>query len=294
MTPFGFAQNDSIPDRVADTVEPLAEPFAPFFCGSAPQEVAVSLFGKLPVESGEAVADSIRACRRRILVGQREERQLPRRVEIALAMLFVNSQRFERELTQLIHCHATVAGGRVGERDNFSPRDGCFIKTTIPTATQPKPVERFAPDVETRRACGAPVTRLGSIEDACALQNAAERERLRFVAARLIAGTREVYGVTRHRSERDEVKTVMFEDRFEWTGVSGTQELKEAARNLEPGHVANPPESQHVALERGQSAATRAAPVVRTDTRAPQPARWVQHIEVRHVLAEIRHREAVK
>ena len=96
------------------------------------------------------------------------------------------------------------------------------------------------------------------------------------------------------RGKRDEIQTVVFEHWFKRTRIAAAQELKEAAGDLEALDVSNPSKSKHVAFECGQTASARAAAIIEAHTGTPETPRRMEHVEVRNVLAEIRHGQTMK
>ena len=70
-----------------------------------------------------------------------------------------------------------------------------------------------------------------------------------------MAAPRQLDRTRHHRGQRHEIEPVVFEDRFERTGIAAAQESEEARRNLEPTDIAHASHLEQRAFERRQPAA---------------------------------------
>ena len=83
----------------------------------------------------------------------------------------------------------------------------------------------------------------------------AERERFARVADGLRSVPRHVKQTRRQRRERQQIETVVLEDRGELARVAGADELKIAAGDLEARHVARAAHAENLLLERAERTA---------------------------------------
>ena len=86
---------------------------------SAPQELSVCFFGYLSVEPCQPVPHPIGAAA--FCVFKSEQRQLTGAIQVAIAMLVVNRERFGRELPERAHARHSTDRSRFGQLHDFTP-----------------------------------------------------------------------------------------------------------------------------------------------------------------------------
>ena len=88
---------------------------------------------------------------------QREQRQLTRRLQIALPVLVMDRQRLDGKLPERGRRGVAPDGPRFGQRDELPPVRGGFAEPAVAPAPQAEPIQAFAPhldgvaDVDARR-----------------------------------------------------------------------------------------------------------------------------------------------
>ena len=171
---------------------------------------------------------------------QRTERQLPRRLQIAIPVLVMNGQCLDGEISERHHRRVRRVRARAGrprfaERDELAPDHGRLAEPAVAPASQAQPIEAFPSHLDRAAFRRAAITGGRALDEPRPLVDPADRERLWSVGTTVSAGLDEAHGASRDSGERDQIQPVVLEHRLERTRIAAAHELEEAGRDLESG-----------------------------------------------------------